>query len=78
MGLSMITNRGVRVWPNGQPQTLCTDHWRCRFPMTDTEAGSGAIASLLVRIADAGLDAVKTENLYEFDGVRAYSQAQGE
>ena len=25
-----------------------------------------------------GFDAVKTENLYEFDGVRGYSQAQGE
>jgi isocitrate dehydrogenase len=76
--LSLITNRGVKVYPGGNRHTLCTDHWRCRFPMTDTEAGSGAIASLLVRIADAGLDAVKTENLYEFDGVRAYSQAQGE
>ena len=46
--------------------------------MTDAAAGPEAIAALLVRIAEAGLDAVKTENLYEFDGVRAYSQAQGE
>jgi len=37
-----------------------------------------AIAALLLRLADAGLDAVKTENLYTFDGVRGYSQAQGE
>jgi isocitrate dehydrogenase len=33
---------------------------------------------LLMRIAEAGYDAVKTENLYEFDGIRGYSQAQGE
>jgi hypothetical protein len=28
--------------------------------------------------ADTGLHAVKTENLYTFDGERGYSQAQGE
>ena len=44
----------------------------------DPAAGAGAIAALLTRFAEAGLDAVKTENLYEFDGVRGYSQAQGE
>jgi len=29
--LSMITNRGIKVWPDGFPETFCTDHWRCRF-----------------------------------------------
>ena len=29
--LKMITNRGVKVYPNGFPETFCTDHWRCRF-----------------------------------------------
>ena len=29
--LLMITNRGVKVWPEGLPETFCTDHWRCRF-----------------------------------------------
>jgi isocitrate dehydrogenase len=76
--LSLITNRGVKVYPAGNRHTLCTDHWRCRFPMTDAGAGARAIAGLLLRLAEAGLDAVKTENLYEFNGVRAYSQAQGE
>ena len=27
----MITNRGTKVWPDGAPETFCTDHWRCRF-----------------------------------------------
>ncbi|MFZ9310436.1 MAG: NADP-dependent isocitrate dehydrogenase [Arenimonas sp.] len=76
--LALITNRGVKVWPNGNPQTLRTDHWRCRFPMIDTRLGTRAISLLLMRLAEAGFDAVKTENLYEFDGVRGYSQAQGE
>ena len=29
--LEMITNRGVKVWPEGFSETFCTDHWRCRF-----------------------------------------------
>ncbi len=29
--LKMITNRGVKVYPNGHNETFCTDHWRCRF-----------------------------------------------
>jgi len=77
--LSLITNRGVKVYPDGLPQTLCTDHWRCRFPAAGEDSATPyAIAALLVRIAEAGLDAVKTENLYTFDGERGYSQAQGE
>ena len=80
--LALITNRGVKCYPNGNPHTLRTDHWRCRFPMLDTSLdtrqGNGAISTLLMRLAEAGLDAVKTENLYEFDGERGYSQAQGE
>ena len=35
--LKMITNRGVKVFPNGQDETYCTDHWRCRFVCTSTE-----------------------------------------
>ncbi|MBL4544633.1 MAG: hypothetical protein JKP95_01840 [Oceanicaulis sp.] len=31
MSLKMITNRGVKVWPQGLPETFKTDHWRCRF-----------------------------------------------
>ena len=77
-GLSLITNRGVKVYPHGLPQTLCTDHWRCRFPAAERTATPRAIAALLLRLAEADLDAVKTENLYTFDGVRGYSQAQGE
>ena len=77
--LSLVTNRGVKVYPQGLPQTLCTDHWRCRFPAAaEGSATPRSIAALLLRLADAGLEAVKTENLYTFDGVRGYSQAQGE
>ena len=74
--LKMITNRGVKVWPDGSPETLCTDHWRCRF-VADAVSPADVI-DLLRRVADAGLDFVKTEHLYTFDGTPGYSAGQGE
>ncbi len=77
--LSLVTNRGVKVYPHGQAQTLCTDHWRCRFlAAAPGSASPQAIAAVLLRLHAGGLDAVKTENLYTFDGQPGYSQAQGE
>lgn len=76
--LKLITNRGVKVYPDGNPETLCTDHWRCRFVSTVDRDVTNLIPGLLSRLFIARLDAVKTENLYTFDGERGYSQAQGE
>ncbi|MFW5883770.1 MAG: NADP-dependent isocitrate dehydrogenase, partial [Verrucomicrobiota bacterium] len=78
--LSMITNRGVKIYPSGFPETFCTDHWRCRFIATDSEGTvtHQDILHLLGRIADAHLDFIKTEHLCAFDGQRAYSLGQGE
>ena len=76
----MITNRGVKVWPEGIPETWCTDHWRCRFVRSGTAdvLPHRAIEALLARLSAAGFDYVKTENLYEFDGRPGYSLGQGE
>ncbi|WP_430412079.1 NADP-dependent isocitrate dehydrogenase [Kordia sp.] len=86
--LKMITNRGVKVFPNGLPETYCTDHWRCRFVGTDAmikgETPKYApidfeqILALLSNINEIGYEVIKTENLYEFDGKRAFSLGQGE
>jgi isocitrate dehydrogenase len=72
--LSLITNRGVRVWPQGHPDTWCSDHWRLRFRFENARA----VPALLSRLIDAGLEPVKTENLYRFGEQRGYSLAQGE
>ncbi|HEY6122133.1 MAG TPA: hypothetical protein VIV66_19400, partial [Pyrinomonadaceae bacterium] len=78
--LMMMSNRGVKVWPGGHAETFCSDHWRCRF----LSASEGAkpshkqIVSLLDRVVASGLDFIKTENLYNFDGERGYSLDQGE
>src|ERR1044072_1499695 len=78
--LTMISNRGVKVWPGGHAETFCSDHWRCRF-LPEAEGGRVAhaqIVSLLSRIAGAGYDFIKTEGLFTFDGQRGVSLDQGE
>jgi isocitrate dehydrogenase len=78
--LTMISNRGVKVWPGGHAETFCSDHWRCRFRGEggDTAVSHTQVISLLNRIAGAGYDFIKTEGLYMFDGERGFSLDQGE
>lgn len=76
--LKVISNRGVKVYPDPLPETFLTDHWRCRFAATDGPIEYGAALELLTRLNDAGFDIIKTEHLYTFDGERGYSQVQGE
>jgi len=78
--LTMITNRGIKVWPEGFSETFCTDHWRCRFKHVTTGKAidKNDIILLLSAAQKAGIDIVKTENLYTFNGVDAYSLGQGQ
>lgn len=77
--LTMITNRGIKVWPEGFRETFCTDHWRCRFkPTNGGEMTKQHISELLSNAITENVDTIKTENLYEFDGTRAYSLGQGQ
>ncbi len=76
--LNMINNRGVKVYPGGKSETFCSDSWRCRFNATTETCTHQQVIKLLERITDAGLDFVKVEHLYTFNGVRGYSLGQGE
>lgn len=77
--LSMITNRGIKVWPQGFEETFCTDHWRCRFkPADGSTIVHSDILSLLESAIQQNIDTIKTENLYAFDGKAAYSLGQGQ
>ena len=80
MKLSMITNRGIKVWPNGMPETFCTDHWRCRFTATTPDGliRHSDIVSLLAKVTGIGLDFIKCENLCYFDGVAGFAMGQGQ
>ncbi len=75
----MITNRGIKVWPAGFEETFCTDHWRCRFePLPGTNVTKTDLIDLLDRAERSGIDTIKTENLYAFDGTPAFSLGQGQ
>ena len=77
--LQMITNRGVKVWPAGMPETFCTDHWRCRFMSRNERPVTHArLVSLLGRVAENGVDFIKSENLCLFDGAPGFSLGQGQ
>lgn len=80
LALQMVTNRGVKVWPNGLPETTCTDHWRCRLT-TSPEAqpiSPGAALEAQRRAIDSGLEVIKTEMLYLIDGRPGYALGQGQ
>ncbi|MEZ4789801.1 MAG: NADP-dependent isocitrate dehydrogenase [Flavobacteriales bacterium] len=77
--LNMITNRGIKVWPEGFKETFCTDHWRCRFkPVKGARMTKQTIIELLAKAEARGIDSIKTENLYAFNGEQAYSLGQGQ
>ena len=81
--LQMITNRGVKVWPGGFPETFCTDHWRCRFVGVDASGAPrgvthGEVVDLLHNLVSDGLDFIKTEHLCNFDGVAGFALGQGQ
>ncbi|MBL7765438.1 MAG: NADP-dependent isocitrate dehydrogenase [Chitinophagaceae bacterium] len=77
--LSMITNRGILVYPDGFKETFCTDHWRCRFkPQDGNTIHKNDIVHLLSRAVEENIDSIKTENLYTFNGKAGYSLGQGQ
>ncbi len=74
--LEMIANRGMKVWPDGSPETFCTDAFRCRFmgdPVTPQQ-----VVALQQRVIGLGLEIAMTENLRNYDGKAGFTLAQGQ
>jgi isocitrate dehydrogenase len=77
--LTMITNRGIKVFPDGFRETFCTDHWRCRFKPTEGKIITKKdILDILSQAIIRNIDTIKTENLYSFDGKAGFSLGQGQ
>lgn len=77
--LEMITNRGVKMYPDGIPDTYRTDHWRCRFVPTDTDPLTfNRVLVLLQRLHQQGFEIIHTEHLYTLSGEPRFSLCQGE
>ncbi len=76
--LAMISNRGVKVWPNGFSETHYSDHWRARYMANAKETSIKEILSLMSDATDKGIEVIKMETLCTFDGVNGFSLGQGQ
>lgn len=78
--LKTVSSKGLKLWPRDEKFELLSDHWCCRF--SHTEDGQTVKHSQIIKLLDAltaaNIDFIKVENLYEFDGKKGYSLAQGE
>ena len=77
--LSVVSSRGVKVYPNPLPDTITSDSWRCRFlsAVDNPVVQPGQITALLSRATAAGIEWSKIENLFNFDGKPGFSAIQG-
>ena len=81
--LIVITSRGLKIWPNSTIDAPYLRHCCCRFQTSkDTKALTptthASILALLEKLNALGLDVIKTENLYTYDGELGYTLAQGQ
>ncbi len=75
--LTMVTNRGTRVWPQGHPETFCIEQWRCRYLIKGTRFPTQKdLLQVLQAFDRINLDIIKTEHLYQYDGKPGYSSAE--
>ncbi len=77
--VSMITNRGVRIWPQGHPETFCIEQWRlrCLHKERNAHISQNEAISAIEEVAKKGFDIIKTESLFIIDGQPGYSSAEG-
>jgi len=77
--LSLMANRGMKVWPDGQDETLCSPLWCLRFKAKEKNVSlmNGQIVRLIDNLYNNGLPFLRIEKLYDFDGVPGYTEVQG-
>ena len=73
-----ISNRGVKVWPNGQPDTFCSDNWQLRFMSKSGTVRTSQVIALMDRLNKADMNFTRAIMLHTFDGVPGFSATQGE
>jgi len=77
--LKTVSAKGLKLWPSEQKFDVLTDHWCCRFMKGDGETiKHEMIVEVLKGLAEADIDFIKTEHLYNFGETKGYSLAQGE
>lgn len=76
--LTLISSKGLKVWPDAEATGSNTDHVRCRFMASGDTLPASYTGGLLSRLSEAGLDVLKMEHLYHFNGKEGYSLSAGE
>lgn len=81
--LIVITSRGLKIWPESHIAEPFLQHCCCRFQTAEkindmTVITFNDIVSLLEQCQHIGLDIIKVENLYLFDGKLGFLLAQGQ
>ncbi len=68
----------MKVWPDGSPDTFCTDSFRCRFIATGGTATPKQVVALQDRVIALGLEVGMTVSLRNYDGKAGFTLAQGQ
>jgi len=81
--LIIMTSRGLKIWPDSTIDAPYLRHCCCRFQSSSDMKQLKAIRhedtiKLISQMTDLGLDVIKTENLYTYDGELGFSLAQGQ
>jgi isocitrate dehydrogenase len=76
--LKMISNRGTKVYPDGNPNIDCVDHHRCRFISRSGAPIRFDDALALARAVNETHEVCHIERLLKIDGADGFTKAQGE
>lgn len=81
--LITVNSRGLKIWPNSSIETPYLRHCCCRFQSSKDVKELKLIKhediiDLMMKINKLGLDVIKTENLYTFDGSLGFTLSQGQ
>jgi isocitrate dehydrogenase len=76
--LKMISNRGTKVYPDGNPNIDCVSHHRCRFVSRGGDPIQFDEALSLARKINETHEVCHVERLLRIDGKDGFTKAQGE
>jgi isocitrate dehydrogenase len=76
--LKMISNRGTKVYPDGNPNIDCVSHHRCRFVSRSGAPIAFDDVLALARQINGTHEVCHIERLLRIDGADGFTKAQGE
>lgn len=76
--LKMISNRGTKVYPDGNSNIDCVSHYRCRFIAREgNDISFDQVIELVAKINETH-EVCHVERLIRIDGADGFTKAQGE